>query len=98
MVNPFDLGYVDRHEYVQNHTGRACRGVPVDVFMPLVDGTYAERKAHNDRARSYCDICPVKIVCESLTHMLSEQPEGVWGGVSKAVRQKRATEARRVAA
>ena len=79
LPKPFEENYRWQEEAL-------CRGLDVELFF-LPDNCRERAKYERiEKAKSICSACPVLAACRDFA-IKSEQPYGVWGGLSEEERQ-----------
>jgi WhiB family redox-sensing transcriptional regulator len=65
----------------------ACRGLDSDIFYHPDGERGAARERRVSNAKAICAACPVIAQCRSAA-LKSQEPFGVWGGLSEEDRQE----------
>ncbi|MEU9702644.1 WhiB family transcriptional regulator [Streptomyces sp. NPDC047981] len=63
----------------------ACQEVDPDLFFPIGVGSPALAQA--EEAKEVCRRCPVRQQCLRSAMTQTQQPAGVWGGLTEAERR-----------
>ncbi|HEY5834054.1 WhiB family transcriptional regulator [Streptomyces sp.] len=63
----------------------ACRGMDSSVFFSPPDERGHARRQREQQAKAVCEACPVRTPC-ALFAVATNQPFGVWGGLTESDR------------
>ncbi|WP_225447222.1 WhiB family transcriptional regulator [Streptacidiphilus sp. PB12-B1b] len=74
----------------QWQAGAACRGMASAVFFSPPGERGSARRSREQRAQRVCGTCPVLDQCAAFAQG-TDQPFGVWGGLTERQRHARAT-------
>jgi WhiB family redox-sensing transcriptional regulator len=66
----------------------SCRGPQAEVFFPPAHAERKEEKLQREeRAKSICSSCSVRVDCLEYAIRIHE-PHGIWGGLNEAERKQ----------
>lgn len=71
----------------------ACRGADQSIFYGRENEPNSERKARVNQAKTICAPCTVRATCLEFA-IRTDELYGVWGGMTRAERARKATRSR----